>query len=254
MIDIHSHILPGLDDGSPDLETSLAMARLAAQHGTTDLVASPHCDFQFSFDPAVVEAGIDELNRACTGTLRIHYGCDFHLHYENVQQAIANPAAYAVNHGSYLLVELPDLLAIRGAEAALRQLISARLSIIITHPERNGVLRRQLPLLASWVEEGIFLQVTAQSLFGAFGRSAKTAAVELLRRGLVHFIASDGHDLQRRPPRLDQAFAWVASEFDQATAERLFLTHPAAVLSGEPIPAGSLKVPARRRRWWRIFR
>lgn len=254
MIDIHSHILPGLDDGSPDLETSLGMAHLAAQHGTTDLVASPHCDFQYSFDPAVVEAGIEELNRACAGAIRIHYGCDFHLHYENVQQAIANPAAYAINHRRYLLVELSDLLAIRGTEEALRQLLAARFFVIITHPERNGVLRRQLPVLASWVEEGIFLQVTAQSLFGTFGRSAKAAAMTLLRRGLVHFVASDGHDLERRPPRLDEAFERVTAELDRATAERLFLEHPAAALSGESIPAGPLSVPAKRRRWWHFFR
>jgi protein-tyrosine phosphatase len=254
MVDIHSHILPGLDDGSPDLETSVGMARLAAEHGTTDIVASPHCDFQHSFDPAVVEAGIEELNQACAGALRIHYGCDFHLHYENVQDAVAHPAKYAVNHKRYLLVELSDLLAIRGTEEALRQLVAARLFVIITHPERNGILRRQLGVLASWVEEGIFLQVTAQSLFGVFGRNAKSCAVELLRRGLVHFVASDGHDLRRRPPRLDQAFEWVSKELGEATATRLFVEHPAAVLSGEPISAGRLPVNPARRHWWSFWR
>lgn len=253
MVDIHSHILPSLDDGSPDLETSVAMARLAAGHGTTDIVASPHCDFHYSFDPSVVEAGIEELHRACGGAVRIHYGCDFHLHYENVQDAVAHPAKYAVNHQRYLLVELSELLAIRGTEQALRQLMAAGLFVIITHPERNGILRRQLGVLASWVEEGIFLQITAQSLFGAFGRNAKRCALDLLRRGLVHFVASDGHDLRRRPPRLDQAFEWVREEFGQAAAARLFVDHPTAVLSGEAIPAGRLPVVPSRRRWW-LFR
>lgn len=254
MVDIHSHILPGLDDGSPDRETSVGMARLAADHGTTDIVASPHCDFHHSFDPRVVEAGIEELRRACGGAVRIHYGCDFHLHYENVQDAIAHPAKYAVNHQRYLLVELSELLAIRSTEQALRQLMAARLFVIITHPERNGILRRQPGVLASWVEEGIFLQVTAQSLFGAFGRNAKRCAIDLLCRGLIHFVASDGHDLRRRPPRLDQAFEWVRQELGEAAAARLFLDHPAAVLSGEAIPAGRLPLVPSRRRWWIFWR
>src|SRR5512143_1266353 len=101
MIDIHSHILPGLDDGSPDLAESVAMARLAAEAGTTDIVASPHSDLQFAFDPAVVERKIAEVMEATGGVVRIHYGCDFHVHYENVQEALASPARYAINHKNY---------------------------------------------------------------------------------------------------------------------------------------------------------
>ncbi|MCL6544753.1 MAG: hypothetical protein K6T61_05960, partial [Bryobacteraceae bacterium] len=92
------------------------------------------------------------------------------------------------------------------------------------------------------------------SLFGAFGRNAKSCAIELLRRGLVHFVASDGHDLRRRPPRLDQAFEWVSQELGKATAARLFVEHPAAVLSGEPISAGRLPVSPARRHWWAFWR
>src|SRR5512147_622200 len=106
MIDIHSHILPGLDDGSPDVAESAAMARMAAEAGTTDIVASPHADLQFAFDPAVVERKIAELAEASGGVVRIHYGCDFHAHYDNVQDALANPAKYAIKHKNYLLVEI----------------------------------------------------------------------------------------------------------------------------------------------------
>jgi len=254
MIDIHSHILPGLDDGSPDLETSVAMARLAAQCGTTDIVASPHADFSYSFDPAVVEAGIAELSRACENVVRIHYGCDFHLHFDNVQDAVARPDRYTLNHKNYLLVELSDLLALKGTEDALQRLASAGIRTIITHPERNAVLQNRLDTLAQWVEEGIFLQVTAQSILGSFGKRARQCAVQLLRRGLVHFVASDGHGASRRPPRLDEARQWVSEEFDDVTAGRLFLEYPAAALVGEDVPAGRVPVPPPRRRWYSFWR
>ena len=250
MIDIHSHILPGLDDGSPDLEVSVAMARMAAESGTTDIVASPHADFTHSFDPQLVEEKIAELARASEGVVRLHYGCDFHLHYDNVQDALGNPSKYAVNHKKYVLVELPELLVLKSTEDVLEHLRSAGMSVVITHPERNGLLRRRRDKLESWVAAGCFLQVTAQSFLGTFGKQARACAEELLQRGLVHFVASDAHDTRMRPPRLDKARAWVAQEFDEATAEKLFVSNPAAVLNGEALPAGKIEVPVRRRKWW----
>lgn len=252
MIDIHSHILPGLDDGSPDLEQSVAMARMAAEAGTTDIVASPHADLQFEFDPELVESKIAELAGACEGILRIHYGCDFHLYYDNIQDALANPTKYAVNHKRYVLVEVSELLVLRSADEALERMRLAGMLPIITHPERNAVLQRHIDKLASWVAEGCRLQVTAQSLRGSFGRGAKKFSRELLNRGLVHFIASDAHDTERRPPRLDEAYRWVLEEFGAALAQRLFVENPAAVLAGELLPAGEIEPPpGPPRKWWR---
>jgi len=251
MIDIHSHILPGLDDGSPDLTESVAMVRLAAEAGTTDIVATPHSDLQFAFDPAVVEGKISELFGASGGVVRIHYGCDFHVHYENVQDALASPAKYAINHKNYLLVELSELLSVKTADDIMGRLLGAGLVPIITHPERNGVLQHQVERLEQWVLDGCCLQVTAQSLLGSFGRKARASSQELLKRGLVHFVASDGHDCKNRPPRLDDGFTWVRDEHGAALAERLFTLNPAAVLEGKPLPEASDEPPAAtRKRWW----
>jgi protein-tyrosine phosphatase len=251
MIDIHSHILPGLDDGSPDLEESIAMARMAAESGTTDIVASPHADLQFPFDPEVAERKIAELTEACGQVVRIHYGCDFHIHFDNVQDALAHPLKYAINHRVYVLVELPELLVLRATEDVLERLRSAGMAVIITHPERNRLLQRRLDKIEAWVDLGCYMQVTGQSLLGRFGRKARAYSEQLLDRGLAHFVASDGHDTRIRPPRLDEARAWVAKNFDEATAELLFVTNPAAVLTGEPLPTGKIDMP-RRRQWWRL--
>jgi protein-tyrosine phosphatase len=253
MIDIHSHILHGLDDGSPDLEESVAMARMAAEAGTTDIVASPHADLQFSFDPEVAEQKIAELTEACGQVVRIHYGCDFHIHFDNVLDALAHPLKYAINHKVYVLVELPELLVLKATEDVLERLRSAGMAVILTHPERNRLLQRRLDKIETWVvDRGCYVQLTAQSLLGRFGRKAKTCSEQLLERGLAHFVASDGHDTKIRPPRLDEARAWVAENFDEVSAERLFVANPAAVLTGETLPAGKIDMPRRRRPWWRF--
>src|SRR6202142_3401437 len=109
MIDIHSHVLPGLDDGARSLEQSIAMIRIAAETGTTDLVASPHANLEFHFDPERVEERLAELEKA-GGGVRLHRGCDFHLYFDNIHDALAHPTKYTINHKGYLLVEFPDLL------------------------------------------------------------------------------------------------------------------------------------------------
>src|SRR5919197_2522210 len=98
MIDIHSHILPELDDGPKTLEESVAMVKMAAAAGTTDIVATPHANPQFAFDPEAIERKISELATACGNVLRIHCGCDLHLTLENIQDALQRPAKYAINH------------------------------------------------------------------------------------------------------------------------------------------------------------
>jgi len=254
MIDIHCHILPGLDDGSPSWEESVAMAKLAAEAGTTDLVASPHSDLQFPFDPLVTESRIAELTEACGGVVRLHYGCDFHLHYENVQRALAEPSLYAVNHKRYVLVELSELLIVKTTDEILERMRSAGMIPIITHPERNSVLQHRLEKLESWVSDGCCLQVTAQSLLGRFGRKASVFSAGLLERGLAHFVASDGHDCRNRPPRLDEAFGWVRDRYGPRAAERLFVSNPAAVLAGEPLPPAEPDAGGPPRPWWRLWK
>jgi len=110
MIDIHSHIIWGVDDGARNREDSIAMLRLAAETGTTDIVATPHCDRQYKFDPAVRDERIHELMDATGGVPRIHPGCDFRLRFDNIQAALQEPARFTINGLRYLLVEFEDVL------------------------------------------------------------------------------------------------------------------------------------------------
>jgi protein-tyrosine phosphatase len=235
MIDIHSHVLPGLDDGARTLEESVAMLQFAAAHGTTDIVATPHANAQFAFDAELVDLRYRELAEHSRGLINLHLGCDFHLNYTNVQDALTNAWKYTINHGRYLMVELPDLVALPPMRTALKQLIARGLVPVITHPERNPSLQANCSELRTWVQDGCRLQITAQSLTGRFGPQAQNTATELLSAGLVHFVASDAHDLTNRPPDLSEAYRLVESRWGAATAVALFIHNPNAALWGDSV-------------------
>jgi len=251
VIDIHSHILPGLDDGSHSLEESLAMLQMAAAAGTTDIVATPHANHEYRFDPEVVEQQIASLQAAIGETPRIHYGCDFQLTPENIEDAIRRPTRYSINHRGYLLVEFSDFLIPKTTADIFSRFLQAGLCPIVTHPERNQLLQSKLPVLAEWVEQGALVQVTAQSLLGKFGKAAKSTAHELMRNGTVHFLASDAHDREYRTTALDAAWRYVESTFSAEAAVRLLEENPRAVLAGTPLnPAPYI---LKKRKWFGLW-
>ncbi|MCL5744153.1 MAG: exopolysaccharide biosynthesis protein [Acidobacteria bacterium] len=252
MIDLHSHILPGFDDGSKSLDESIAMLKIAAAAGTTDIVASPHANPDFPYQAEAVDRAVADLQRASGPAPRIHRGCDFHLSYDNIQDALANPDRYTINHKNYLLVEFSDLLIAKSIDEVFRRMRQSGIIPVITHPERNALLQRRRGQLQAWVETGCALQVTAQSFFGRFGTEARDSARELMKRNLVHFIASDAHDCEDRPPKLDEAHAYVAKKYGEARAERLFVLNPEAALYGERIELTSIPEPPRRK-WYQFW-
>jgi len=251
MIDIHSHVLPGVDDGARTFEEALAMIRMAGAAGTTDIVASPHANGQFPFDPPAVEQKIAALQQAVGASVRIHYGCDFSLSPENVEDALAAPGKYSIAHRGYLLVEFSDHLVPKTAEGIFFQMLQAGLRPVITHPERNPLLQKRLPELERWVRQGCLIQVTAQSLLGRFGRSAKSASDALLQRGLVHFLASDAHDCTYRPPLLDEAWRYIAGHYGEETARLLLEANPRAALTGADLSLAEMEV--KKRTWFSRF-
>ncbi len=253
MVDIHSHILYGMDDGAENLEQSLSMLQVAIAAGTTDIVATPHSNPEFEFQPDLISERLAELQDA-GGPIRIHSGCDFHLSYTNVDDAVANPAKYAINQKSYLLVELSDLTIFKNTESDFERLQAAGLSLIITHPERNGLVRQRLERLRNWVGMGCYLQVTGQSVVGKFGSKAKEFTDKLLDENLVHFVASDAHDTRNRPPGLQEAFRYIRKKYGEKRADRLFINNPTAALVGDPIVPEEQVETAASRKWFQIWK
>jgi protein-tyrosine phosphatase len=222
-----------MDDGADTLETAVEMLKVAHDAGTTDIVATPHSDSKYTFRPDLIAERIRELDAILAGRPNVHRGCDFHLSYENIEDAIAQPRKYTVNGKCFLLVEFADAHVPQATASILERLMTSDMFPIITHPERNPILSRKLDQLASWVERGSFVQVTAKSLEGGFGASARDSAWKMLSRGIVHFVASDAHDPEYRPPRLDRAFELVSRKLSREAAELLFVSNPSAVIYGQ---------------------
>jgi protein-tyrosine phosphatase len=254
LIDIHSHVLFGLDDGARTLEESLAMVRIAAEHGTTDLVATPHANLEFKFDPGQIAERMAQLQEAAGGALRLYAGCDFHLSFDNILDAIEHPRKYTINQQRYLLVEFSELLIFKNTDDIFARLRDAGMTPIVTHPERNGLLRQRVEAIAKWVEQGARVQLTAQSLTGTFGRSAQAFSRELLDRGLVHVVASDGHDCERRPPVMDQACAWLRTNYSDQLADALCVANPGAALAGEDMGLPTPDSRSSVRKWYEFWR
>jgi protein-tyrosine phosphatase len=254
MVDIHSHILWGMDDGSNSVEMSVAMLEMAAKGGTTDIVATPHADMDYEFQPDLIAEQITKLQGRMGKSIRIHSGCDFHLKYDNIQEALANPRKYSVNGLGWLLVEFSDMMIFPNTEEIFSQLQGAGMGVIVTHPERNWLLRKDVDKLHRWVDSGTYLQVTGGSLLGTFGSDARRFSEELMAKGLVHFLASDAHDLDRRSTRLDNVRAHVAERYGEDYAEVLLNTHPRAVIEGRALHPGALEPPERQKSWYQFWR
>jgi protein-tyrosine phosphatase len=252
VIDIHSHVLWGIDDGATAIEESLEMLDAAAAGGTTDIVATPHCNQQYDYDPGLVASRIAELREKAVGQVKIHRGCEFHLTFDNLDNLLRQPTAYTINGTRYLLLECPDGHVGRHTESVFERLMDAGIVPIVAHPERNPQLQRGLDRVAAWVELGCLMQVTSLSITGDFGNPPKSAAARLLDRGLAHVVASDAHDPSRRHPRLTASYNAVRQMLGGEAAELLFRENPRAVIDGAAIPSGRLAVAAKPRRWWQF--
>ena len=239
MVDLHHHLLPGLDDGAKELAGSVEMARVAVADGITHVVCTPHASGRYAFDPALVADRLAELRTALAAEslpLTLGEGCDFHVNYDNVEDALANPRKYTINHLEYLLIELPDMAISRTLDETLFELRQAGMTPILTHPERNPTLQRDPERLRDWMRAGLLCQVTAGSVTGDMGKAAEKMAHQLLADRWVHFLATDAHDPIRRAPRMSEARDWVARKHGPDYAELLTLTNPTAVFHGQPLP------------------
>jgi protein-tyrosine phosphatase len=236
MVDLHCHILPGIDDGAATMEESMTMAESAIADGITHVVATPHSSSEYSFDFARVCRLRDELQSKIGSRLQLATGCDFHLDPENLESLRKDPSHFCLNQRDYLLVEFNEISIPPGMDQTLHEIQLAGLRPVITHPERNGILQARPERLKKWARQGCFIQVTAGSLTGNFGPASQKNALQWIREGLIHFVASDAHNTRKRPLRLQPAYDVVVDQFGQEKARALFLENPLAAFEGRNLP------------------
>jgi protein-tyrosine phosphatase len=250
MVDIHCHILPALDDGAVEESVAREMAAMAAADGVTHIVATPHSNYRYNFDPEVNRSKRDALQAAIGGSLTLLLGCDFHLSFENLEDVRQRPTRYSINGGSYLLVEFADSSIPPQMDQVFFELQAHRLVPIITHPERNPILSEKPEQIRKWIEGGCLVQVTAGSFLGRFGKRAERSAWQLLRHDMVHFIASDAHNTTSRPPLLSEARRAIAADRGEEVGMALADANPRAAIEGKPLAWRPEPIAVQPRKWY----
>ncbi|HUI82958.1 MAG TPA: CpsB/CapC family capsule biosynthesis tyrosine phosphatase [Candidatus Binatia bacterium] len=236
MVDIHCHILPGVDDGSRSWEMTAEMCRMAADDGITHIVATPHSNDVYAYDRQRYTAMLGPLHDAGGGRLTFSLGCDFHFSPENICSALDNPRCYVLGDTQYLLIEFSDLEIPARAMRDVLAICSRGMVPIITHPERNPPLLKDPDLVLKLVELGCLVQVTANAVTGAWGERSRRMAEWLLSREAVHVIASDAHDPVYRRPIMSEARDVVAGMVGAGIAEALVTLNPEAIVGGKSLP------------------
>ena len=237
MIDLHTHILPGLDHGPSDWDEALEMCRIAVADGTTTLAATPHVSEIFPNSPQRIEAAVVEMRRRLGDAgipLMVHVGGDYHIRPDLSPRNVLTLGG----NGRYFLLEFPYQVLPPRADVFIKTLLDRGLVPIVTHPERTASLQRDWHRLEPLVKAGALVQITAGSLLGEFGPAATAVAKHFLKKGWVHLLASDAHWVHERSPRLAAGLAAAAPIVGESAARALVDQNPQAILEGRDL-AGS---------------
>jgi protein-tyrosine phosphatase len=246
VIDLHCHILPGIDDGASDLSVSLAMARASAEQGVTVLACTPHIlpGLYHNSGPAIRRATqqLQEVLDRDGIPLELVTGADVHMTPDFVG-GLRSGQLLSIADSRYVLVEPPHHTAPPQLEDFFFNLVVAGYVPILTHPERLSWVPARYEIIKKLVRAGVWMQITAGSFTGAFGRNALYWAERMLDDGCVHLIASDAHDAERRPPNLAVGREFVEKRVGAEEAQCLVLTRPMGILKDQapsslPGPAG----------------
>jgi protein-tyrosine phosphatase len=230
LIDLHSHILPGIDDGSRSLEESVALCRIAAADGVRRTVCTPHIDFRFVNRRETIEgpfAALERELREAGVELELVKGAEVHISPDILM-------TYS-DMGRYLLLEFPFQKVLTGVEEMVYRLRLASITPVIAHPERIGYFMDDIEHLHKVISMGALAQITGGSITGQFGDRSQRAALAMVERNLAHVVASDAHDVSYRRPVLAEAREEIARRFGEQRAAQMTQEYPAAIVQGEEI-------------------
>ncbi len=250
-VDIHCHLLPGIDDGAADWATSLSMAEMAVADGIDTIIATPHQLGGYAGNRGdTIRQRVDELrSRLSERGLEIEVlpGADVRIEEELASELATGNVLTLAGRGRHVLLELPHELYFP-LEPVLDELAKLKMVGVLSHPERNRGILANPELVLKLVDIGCLMQVTAGSLTGRFGGASRQLAEWMLAENAVHFIATDAHGLRSRRPRMSQAFQRIVQLSGPETARAVCCEHPAQIAAGNDVPAGR-RAAKRKRRW-----
>ena len=241
MIDIHSHILPGLDDGAESLEEAIEMARIAESEGIEKIVATPHLfrDIYRYDDLSIIEKKKKELNNVLAAKrirVEILAGAEVHICHNLINEVTKHRRALSLNKSSYMCVEFPSDHVFSGAKELFFELMSEEVIPIIAHPERNSVFVRNPLLLNELIQMGALAQANSHSFTGIYGRETEEAAFHFIELNLIHIVGSDSHNIKSLAPRLIETVKKIKALKGEEMARALVCDNPMAVIENREIP------------------
>ena len=234
MIDLHSHVLPGLDHGARDGAEAQTMCRIAAEDGIRTLAATPHVSEMFPNSRERILAAVEQLRlqvRKARIPIEIVAGGDYHISPDLGPHTVLT----LNNNGRYFLLEFPYHVLPPNSDTYVAGLVKRGLTPIVTHPERIFTLHGREKRLEALIRKGALVQVTAGSLAGSFGPDCARSAVRMLKKGWVHVLATDSHWADERPPVLSKGVEAAAAIIGEEAALRLVNENPRAILDGRDL-------------------
>lgn len=243
MFDMHTHIIPDIDDGSKDMETSKAMLRIAVENGTTQIIATPHViegDWLPSWE--LINDGCNNLRQWASElglNLQIYPGGEIAMNMDILEQ-IKGPGQYCINGGRYLLVELPAAEIPDYADDFFFTLQARGITPILAHPERHPVIARSPQRLADWINKGILTQLNSTSLIGKMGERTMKTAELLVRNHMVYFFGSDAHGIRMRNPNLSKGALKLKNMLGEKKTQQILYDNPQALLSNHDIQVSEI--------------
>ena len=245
MIDLHCHMLPGIDDGAPDEETALAMARIAVGDGITVTACTPHISKFYDNSALLIRQRVSELQAKLDGegiALRLMSGADAHLDSE-LLDCLRTGTTPTLNGGRYFLLEPPHHVAPPGFEESVLAFIETGYVPVITHPERLSWINTHYEVFRQLALRGAWMQITAGSLTGRFGDGAEYWGERMLDEGLVHILATDAHRVKQRAPLLAEGRQAAEKYVGKDEAHRLVFERPRGILD-DVEPSALTAIPA----------
>lgn len=255
MIDIHSHIIPGVDDGSRDMETSLALLRMAAENGTRSIIATPHViDVSTTLTWDIIRRKVEALQKEADARnipITIYPGAETELNWDLLELMRKEPGAFCLAGSRYCLMEMPSLMLPPHLDDIIYELQVMDIVPVLAHPERQRQLMEKPQMLLDLLHKGCAAQSNGGSVTGVFGPLVQHNVEQLLEQKVIAFMGSDAHNLRHRNTNLKEAREIIAARWGTEAATELFETRPQYILENKPLPAnlyadrlpGELTVP-----------
>jgi len=237
VIDLHCHLLPGIDDGPAHMDDALAMAQQAVADGIHTVVVTPHIHpGRYNNERHTIKQATQQLHTALQAhgiALRVLPGAEVRISPESLELLLQDrvPPIGRYRGCPVVLLELPHSGIPLGSLQFVQKVISLNIQPVIAHPERNKAVMDDPQRIAPFVHAGCWLQITAGAVTGQFGPQAQAAAAHIVGQGDARWVASDAHNTSARPPLLSPALQHITTQWGEPTAQRLFHTHPQQLLS-----------------------